>query len=113
MVRRAVHPILRHLCPRDDLHVLQSLAQCLDLDLLVLFGHERVLIGGAPRVTRLQQRMQSRAEPRERTGLPLLLPRERLEVELLVSRLLRLSRALFGRETFLVFLPSPSLFSLL
>ena len=56
MVRGTIHPILRHLCPRDDLHVLQSLAQRLDLRLflIILLEHERVLIGRAPRVACLQ-----------------------------------------------------------
>src|SRR6267142_2028005 len=80
VVRSAVHPILRHLGPRDDLHAPQSLAQRLDLRLLIRIPleHERVPIARATWVTRLQQGLQPRTEPGERAGLPLFLPRERL-----------------------------------
>ena len=57
MVRRTVHPILRHLSPRNDLHVPESLAQHSDLCSLLLFlrKYERILAQRAPGVPRLQQ----------------------------------------------------------
>ena len=43
MICRAVHSILCHLRPRHDLHILESLAQCSDLCiLLVRIEHERI-----------------------------------------------------------------------
>jgi len=115
MVRRTIHPILRHLSPRDDLQVPQPFAQRSDLRalLLVPLKHERVLVRRPPRVPRLKQRLQPRVEPRERASLPFLRFRERLEVQLLVSRLLRLAPALFLCEPLLLVLPSLRLLFLL
>jgi hypothetical protein len=115
VVRRAVHPILRDLGPRDDPQALQPLAQRRDLRVLlpIPLKHERIPIGRTPRMARAQQGLHPRAEPGERAGLPFLLPRERLEVQLLVPRLLCLARALFRRETLLLFLPSLRLLFLL
>lgn len=115
MVRRAVHPSPGHLRLRDDLHVLQSLAQRVDLRslTLVLLEHERVVVCMTQRVAFLQQSLQPRAEPGERAGLPLLLPHERFEIELAMPRLLRLPRAFFRSKALLLFLPSLSLLFLL
>ena len=115
MVRRAVHSVLRHLGPRDDLHILEPFTQRSDLRglPLVLLKHERILARRAPGVPRLQQGLEFRAEPGDRARLPLFLTRERVEIELAVSRLLRFSRAFFCREALLFFPPALSLLYLL
>jgi hypothetical protein len=110
MVRRAVHPVLGHLGPRDDLQLLQSLAQCGDLRRLLLatiIEHKRVLVGcDATRMARLQQGSQSRAQSRQRTGLPLLLSGEQFEIELVMTRPFRFPRTLFSCQTLFLALPS-------
>lgn len=115
MVRCTVHSILGYLGPRNNFHVLQSLAQLPDLRFLLFvpLEHERFLIRRASRMPCSEQGLQPRAETRERAGFPLLLPCKCFKIELMMPGPLRFSRALFRRETLLLFLPSLGLLFLL
>ena len=115
MVRRAVHSIMSHLRPRDDLHVLESLAQRSDLCRLILvpLEHKRVLICHAPGVPFQQQSLQPRTKPSDRARLPLLLLHKRFKIKLAVPRPLCLPRALFRGKALLLFLPPLSFLFLL
>jgi hypothetical protein len=114
MVRRTVDSILSHLRPRNNLHVLQSLAQRRNLDslILVLLEHKCILICSTPGVPFLQYGLQPRVKPGERARLPLL-SEERFKIKLAMPWLLRLSRELFRRKALLLFPPSLSLLFLL
>ena len=61
----------------------------------------------------LQQGLQPRAKPSDRTRLPLLLLHKRFKIKLAVPRLLSLPRALFRGKALLLFLPPLSFLFLL